>query len=202
GNDTLNGGAGADTLIGGAGSDIYIVDNAGDSVAEAADGGSDTVRTTLASYTLGSDVENLTYLGTGTFAGTGNALANTISGAAGADILDGKAGADSLIGGAGNDTYIVDDLADVVTEGLNAGTDLIRTALSSYTLGSNVENLIFTGTGDFSGTGNSLANVITGGAGNDLLDGGAGNDMLNGGAGNDIYVVDSASDVVIEAVSG
>ncbi|MGO8041198.1 protease, partial [Rhizobium leguminosarum] len=34
GNDVLNGGAGADTMIGGAGDDNYIVENAGDSVAE------------------------------------------------------------------------------------------------------------------------------------------------------------------------
>ncbi|TAU46949.1 hypothetical protein ELI44_02275 [Rhizobium ruizarguesonis] len=200
GNDTLNGGTGADGLIGGAGDDTYTVDNAGDLVTEAADEGIDTVRTTLASYTLGSDVENLTYTGTAAFTGTGNGLANTIRGAAGADILDGKAGADILIGGVGNDTYIVDDLADVVTEGLNEGTDLIKTALSIYTLGNNVENLLYTGSASFTGTGNALVNTITGGAGNDLLDGGAGNDTLDGGAGNDTYVVDSASDVIKEAV--
>ncbi|RUL95433.1 calcium-binding protein, partial [Rhizobium chutanense] len=179
----------------------YIVDNAADSVTENADEGIDAVRTTLASYTLGSDVENLSFIGTGTFIGTGNDLANTIKGGAGADTLDGKAGADSLIGGAGDDTYIVDDVADVVTEGLNAGTDLIKTALSTYTLGNNVENLLYTGSASFTGTGNALANKITGGVGNDTLDGGAGNDTLAGGAGNDIYVVDSASDVVTEAVS-
>ncbi|TBA19916.1 hypothetical protein ELH66_02225 [Rhizobium ruizarguesonis] len=200
GNDTLDGGAGADSLIGGEGDDTYTVDNAGDLVTEAADEGADTVRTTLASYTLGSDVENLTYTGTAAFTGTGNGLANTIRGAAGADTLDGGAGADSLIGGAGNDTYIVDDLADVVTEGLNEGTDLIKTALSIYTLGNNVENLLYTGSASFTGTGNALVNTITGGAGNDLLDGGAGNDTLDGGAGNDTYVVDSASDVIKEAV--
>ncbi|MBY5551549.1 RTX toxin, partial [Rhizobium leguminosarum] len=201
GNDTLDGGAGADSLIGGAGDDTYSVDNAGDSVTEAADEGTDTVRTTLASYTLGSDVENLTYIGTVAFVGTGNDLANTIRGAAGADILDGKVGADILIGGVGNDTYIVDDVGEVVTEGLNAGTDLIKTALSIYTLGNNVENLLYTGSASFTGTGNALANTITGGAGNDLLDGGAGNDTLAGGGGNDIYVVDNARDVINEAVS-
>ncbi|ARQ08848.1 serralysin-like metalloprotease domain-containing protein [Rhizobium etli] len=218
-NDTLNGGAGADTLIGGAGNDTYIVDNAGDIVTEAADAGSDTVRTTLASYTLGSDVENLTYTGTVAFAGTGNDLDNTILGGAGADTLDGKAGADSLIGGAGNDTYLVDDVGDVVTEGLNAGADLIKTVLSSYTLGTNVENLQYTGSASFTGTGNALVNTIIGGAGNDTLDGGIGNDALSGGAGtdtliggagsdtmsggmgDDIYVVDIATDVVIENVN-
>ncbi|TLW92690.1 calcium-binding protein, partial [Rhizobium sp. MHM7A] len=212
----LNGGAGADSLIGGEGDDTYSVDNTGDIVTEAADEGTDTVRATSASYTLAANLENLSYIGTAAFTGTGNELANTIRGGAGADTLDGKAGADSLIGGAGNDIYIVDNVGDVVTEVLNEGTDLIKTALSSYTLGNNVENLLFTGSGSFSGTGNALVNTITGGAGNDTLDGGIGNDTLAGGAGNDtliggagsdtlsggtgddIYVVDIATDVVIE----
>ncbi|MBB2813094.1 UNVERIFIED_ORG: Ca2+-binding RTX toxin-like protein [Rhizobium esperanzae] len=201
GNDMLNGGVGADTLIGGEGDDTYIVDHAGDIVTEAADEGTDTVRTALANYTLGSDVENLTYTGAVAFAGTGNSLDNTITGGAGADTLDGNAGADMLIGAAGNDTYIVDNVGDVVTEGLNAGTDLIKTVLSSYTLGNNVENLLYTGSASFTGTGNALVNTITGGAGNDLLDGGAGADMLIGGAGNDIYVVDNAFDGIVEAAN-
>ena len=50
------------------------------------------------------------------------------------------------------------------------------------------------GSGDISGTGNALnnvilgntgSNVLNGGAGDDTLDGGAGNDRLYGGAGND-----------------
>ncbi|MGO7172235.1 protease, partial [Rhizobium leguminosarum] len=87
-----------DSLIGGAGDDTYIVDNAGDSVAENADEGTDTVKTVLASYTLGVNVENLTYIGTAAFVGTGNGLANTITGGVGNDTLNGGAGADSLIG--------------------------------------------------------------------------------------------------------
>jgi Ca2+-binding RTX toxin-like protein len=46
--------------------------------------------------------------------------------------------------------------------------------------------------------GNTLANTITGGAGNDLLDGAGGNDRLVGGAGDDIYFVNSSSDDVVE----
>ncbi|CDZ65049.1 Hypothetical protein, partial CDS, partial [Neorhizobium galegae bv. orientalis] len=138
---------------------------AADVLTENADEGTDTIRTALAAYTIAGNLENLTYTGAAAFAGTGNSLANTIRGALGADTLDGKAGADILIGGAGNDTYIVDDAADVVTEVVNEGTDLVKTALSAYALTNvaNVENLTFTGTGDFSGAGNSLANVITGG---------------------------------------
>ncbi|WP_425504959.1 DUF4214 domain-containing protein [Rhizobium indicum] len=203
GNDTLDGGAGADHLIGGTGDDIYVVDNAGDVVTENAGEGNDTVKTALASYTLGANVENLVYTGTAAFTGTGNELANAITGGAGADTLDGGAGADTLTGGAGNDTYVVDNAGDVVVEAAGAGTDTIKTTLNSYSLASlaNVENLTFTGTGDFIGSGNAAVNVITGAAGNDILDGGAGADTMVGGAGNDIYIVDNTGDVVTEAAS-
>ncbi|MBB2688977.1 UNVERIFIED_ORG: Ca2+-binding RTX toxin-like protein [Rhizobium esperanzae] len=203
GNDTIVGGAGADTMVGGTGDDTYIVDNAGDVVTENAGEGTDTVKTALASYTLGANVENLVSTGTAAFAGTGNELANAITGGVGADTLDGGAGSDTLTGGAGNDIYVVDNIGDVVVEAAGAGTDTIKTVLNSYSLASlaNVENLTFTGTGDFTGAGNAAVNVITGGAGNDILDGGAGADTLVGGAGNDIYIVDNTGDVVTEAAS-
>ncbi|TBZ05593.1 calcium-binding protein, partial [Rhizobium leguminosarum] len=187
----------------------YIVDNAGDSVAENAAAGTDTVKTVLASYTLDVNVENLTYIGTAAFAGTGNALNNVLTGGAVADNLSGGAGNDTLLGGAGSDTmsggtgddiYVVDIATDLVIENTNEGTDTVQTALASYTIGNNVENLTYTGSANFTGTGNVLANTITGAAGNDVLDGGAGNDTLIGGAGNDIYVIDNASDVVAENV--
>ncbi|PDT25697.1 rhizobiocin, partial [Rhizobium sp. L9] len=96
----------ADTLIGGAGHDIYIVDNAGDLVTEAANEGTDTVRTNLASYVLAANVENLTFIGTGPFAGTGNALNNVIVGGSGSNTLTGGAGNDTLTGGAAADLFV------------------------------------------------------------------------------------------------
>ncbi|TAY69456.1 calcium-binding protein, partial [Rhizobium leguminosarum] len=188
GNDTLIGGAGADTMLGGTGDDIYVVDIATDIVIENANEGTDTVRTALVSYTLGNNVENLTYTGSASFTGTGNALANTITGGAGNDVLNGGTGADSLIGGAGNDTYIIDNAGDIVTDAANEGIDTVRTNLASYTLGTNVENLTYIGTGAFAGTGNALDNVIVGGSGSNTLTGGAGNDTLTGGAAADIFV--------------
>ncbi|MGJ3627312.1 calcium-binding protein [Sphingomonas sp. MMS24-JH45] len=74
--------------------------------------------------------------------------------------------------------------------------------LASYTLRSGVEDLVFTGAGAFKGKGNDAANHLTGGAGNDLLDGGAGIDVMTGLGGDDTYYVNSASDVVIEAING
>ncbi|MBB4235860.1 calcium-binding protein [Rhizobium esperanzae] len=198
----LDGGAGDDTLMGGFGNDTFIVDSPNDVIIENAGAGTDTIKTALASYSLAaiSNVENLTYTGTADFTGTGNELANTITGGMGNDVLDGGAGIDTLVGGAGNDTYVVDNVSDVVTEAANAGIDTIKTALASYTLASltNVENLVYTGSSDFAGTDNASANAIIGGAGNDTLDGGTGADTLTGGTGNDIYVVDNVGDLVIE----
>ncbi|WPM28386.1 hypothetical protein OGV25_09730 [Pseudomonas sp. P1B16] len=69
-------------------------------------------------------------------------------------------------------------------------------------MSSNVENLIYTGVGNFTASGNALDNIISAGAGNDLLNGGAGADRLVGGLGNDTYVVDNTGDLVIEAAGG
>ncbi|QVW26725.1 heme peroxidase [Pseudomonas hormoni] len=194
GNDTLNGGLGADAMNGGAGNDTFVVDNVGDLVTEALGGGTDLVQTGFTSYQLGANVENLTYTGAGNFTGTGNALANTITGGVGNDLLDGGAGADRMVGGAGNDTYIVDAAADVVVEVAGGGTDTVQTSLASYTLGGNVENLTYTGVGNFAGSGNGLNNVITAGVGNDTLNGGGGNDILNGNGGNDTLNGDAGND--------
>jgi Ca2+-binding RTX toxin-like protein len=205
GNDTLDGGVGSDVMVGGLGDDTYQVEVASDVVTESAGAGRDTVRTTLTSYTLGANVEDLTYTGTANFAGTGNAEGNYITGGAGADnlnggngddTLDGGAGSDFMAGGGGNDTFIV-GLGDMVNELAVVGIDTVRTSLNTYSLGSNLENLTFIGTGNFTGTGNIAANVIVGGAGNDTLNaqqgndtvtGGAGNDTMDGGLGNDIFV--------------
>jgi Ca2+-binding RTX toxin-like protein len=208
GNDTLDGGSGADSLVGGTGNDTYIVDIAGDVVVENVGEGTDLVQSSI-TYTLASNVENLTLAGTSAINGTGNSLNNVLTGNSGANTLNGGAGADTMAGGAGNDTYVLDDAGDVVVENAGEGTDLIQSSIA-YTLASNVENLTLTGTAANSGTGNSLDNVLTGnsgantligGDGNDTLDGGTGADSLVGGTGNDSYVVDNAGDVVIENVS-
>jgi trimeric autotransporter adhesin len=192
GNDTLDGGFGNDTMAGGEGDDIYIVDVAGDTVTEAAGEGTDLVKSSV-TYILGTDVENLTLTGAIAINGTGNDLnnsiignngSNTLNGGVGNDELNGGLGIDTMNGGVGNDTYTVDNIADVVFEAFNQGTDTVESSVT-YTLTPEVENLKLTGTGNINGTGNILANILTGNTGNNILRGGEGNDILNGDAGND-----------------
>ena len=211
GDDTLNGGGGADTLVGGTGNDTYIVDNAGDVVIELEGEGTDTVSASV-SWTLGANVENLTLTGSAAISATGNELNNLLTGNSGANLLDGGLGADSMAGGAGNDVYLVDDAGDVVTELAGQGTDEVRTSLSVYALGANVELLTYTGSGPFTGSGNDLANRLAGAGGDDSLSGGAGNDTLIGGAGADTLdggtgtdtasYATAAAGVVVDLASG
>ena len=211
--DILDGAAGADVMIGRAGDDTYMVDNAGDSVAESAGEGIDRILTSV-SYALAPAVEVeqlMTTAAGGTSpinltgnelnnAITGNAGVNTLTGGAGNDTLDGRVGTDTLKGGLGDDTYIVENAGDVVIEGGGAGTDLVKSSVT-FTLGAAIENLTLTGSAAINGTGNTVANVITGNGAANVIDGGAGADTMKGGLGNDTYVVAQAGDVVTETAS-
>ncbi|WP_269141006.1 calcium-binding protein [Steroidobacter gossypii] len=189
GADSLNGGAGADVLVGGSGDDTYFVDNVGDAVTENVDQGVDTVQSTV-SHRLSSNVENLILASSSSINGTGNELNNSITGNNGANVLDGGAGADVLSGGGGNDTYIVDHADDLVVEAASAGTDTVRSSVS-FVLAANVEHVILTGSADIDGTGNDLANTLTGNSGANLL---------AGRGGNDTYIITDTMDVVVEEV--
>lgn len=178
--DTLDGGLGADQMTGYNGSDVYIVDNAGDVIIENGTGAEDydTVVSSI-SWVLGANLENLLLTGNQALSGTGNSLANIIKGNDAANILDGAAGADVLLGGKGSDTYYVDNSADKVMEGSDAGFDRVFSTASSFTLSYNIEELYLMGTGDINGTGNAEDNTIYANSGNNVLNGGAGIDTLS-----------------------
>ena len=160
-----------------------IVDNAGDVVAEASGEGTDEVYTTLTSYTLGSDVENLTSntAFASAFTGTGNGLDNVLYGHGGVDTLDGRGGNDTIRGNGGDDVLDGggdDDLvvggsgADVLTGG--SGADNFRIGYFESGTGADADRITDFATGtdivDISGwdadtgTGGDQAFTFIGGA--------------------------------------
>jgi Ca2+-binding RTX toxin-like protein len=209
GNDTLWGGGPfgtpvGSTLIGGMGDDIYEVAHRLDSMIELVGEGTDTVRSSGAIQVLQNNVENLIFVQNNNSLGIGNALDNVITGTQSSDELFGREGNDTLIGGAGaantllgqegDDLYIVAALGDSVIEFAGQGNDTVQTALASFVLRDNVENLTYTGTAAFTGIGSTDGNVMTAGAGADFLSGLGGDDILIGGSGADIMLGGGGAD--------
>ncbi|WP_197432335.1 beta strand repeat-containing protein, partial [Agrobacterium vitis] len=182
-----NVGAGNDTVLAGSG-------------AEKINGGTGTDTASYALSTAGVSVNLVTNVGSGGYA-EGDQY-NSVEVVAGSDYSDTFTTSTdkTLLGGLGDDTYDIASSASTITENADAGIDLVKTSNASYTLGDNLENLTYTGTANFTGSGNSADNVLTGGAGDDVLDGGTGNDALYGGEGSDVFVFNTSygNDVVFD----
>ena len=133
-NGSLN--AAANSLQGGIGNDEYIV-GANDTIVEAANAGTDTVRIGFVSaggnqHTVANfaNVENLIVdAAPGAATLVGDAVSNRLTGNAFRNVLDGRAGSDTLVGGQGDDRYIGFDLTsgdDVVID--SGGRDTLELA--------------------------------------------------------------------------
>ncbi len=129
----LDGGAGNDTMQGGDGADVYCVDSRYDVIVESYQpyydndpNPRDSVRSTV-SYTLGSNLEALTLVGSVAIDGRGNALSNTLVGNRASNVLNGGAGRDILDGGAGMDTADYSDRTTAVSIVLNGATNATAT---------------------------------------------------------------------------
>ena len=85
----------ANVLTGGLGNDTYIL-GADDTIVEANNGGSDTLRTSV-TYTVGTNMENVTLTGTAAINATGSSADNVLDGSQ-------NTAANVLTGGSGNDT--------------------------------------------------------------------------------------------------
>lgn len=195
GNDILAGGFGRDTMAGGLGNDQYLVDRSLETVIEDINAGFDSVRAT-ASFTLPENFEDLTLAGDTAVRGegniennvlTGNSIANVLVGLAGHDTLDGGGGADTMIGGEGDDVYVVASAGDVVTEISGEGLDTVQSSVT-HTLADNVERLSLVGDTNIGGTGNKLANTITGSSGANRIDAQTGDDTVSGAIGDDTLI--------------
>lgn len=191
--NTLDGGGGwgVDTLIGGLGDDIYIVDDMQDIIVEAVNEGVDTVKLSGNTCYLSANVENLIMMNTVWGSeGTGNVLANVLTGNRLDDRLEGRAGADTIIGGDGSDTAsyrsdvtgVAISLADDGSASTILGGDADGDILIS------IENLEG-GRGNDYLEGNHFDNVLTGGVGADLIIGGGGNDTASYRYCNDSIVI-------------
>ncbi|MFZ1736023.1 MAG: calcium-binding protein, partial [Candidatus Moraniibacteriota bacterium] len=176
GNNILDGVGGADTMSGGSGNDIYVVDNAGDIVSEAVGQGTDQVNSSVG-FTLFSNLENLSLLGSANVDAIGNELANILIGNAGSNTLDGLAGADNMAGGLGDDIFVVDNAGDTVSDPVGGGTEQVNASVS-FALVSNIENLSLLGSADIDAIGNELANNLFGNSGDNTLDGLGGADNM------------------------
>jgi Ca2+-binding RTX toxin-like protein len=152
GDDVLRSAGGSDTLIGGNGLDT--VDYAGDSAGLTVD----LMAGTTSHGDRLSSIENAS--GTG-FADVliGNAAANALSGGAGDDVLASGGGADILTGGDGL------DMADYGGSGAAVSVNLATGAVS----GGHAQGDVLTGIEGVRGS--AYADVLTGGAGNDVLEG-------------------------------
>ena len=157
----------------------------------------------------------------------GTSHGDELFGGAGDDALYALGGGDYMVGGPGNDAYFVDNTEDyyVIVENPGEGIDTLYTALND-TLPSNVEilvpygaateghgngadNVLFGGNGTtglnlYGEAGNdwiygsNFNDAMFGGAGNDFMWGFAGSDTMRAGPGDDVYIVEQASDLVVE----
>ncbi len=195
--NVLVGNSGLNRLTGGAGNDTYVVGR-GDTVVEGAGGGIDTIQTHI-TWTLGSNLENLTLTGSANVNGIGNSLNNILIGNAGANLLDGGSGQDRLDGGEGNDLLLGGSGHDELVGGV--GNDALNAGSGHDFLdGGDGTDVLDGGSGDDQLHGGSGDDVLLAGSGADRLSGGIGNDLLIGGSGNDRYLFSrgDGQDTIVE----
>jgi Ca2+-binding RTX toxin-like protein len=186
GADRLQGGGAQDTLDGGDGVDTVSYADKALPVVLALAGGANAVATVgeLAEDVV-RNVENITG-GGGDDGLTGDGLANLLEGGGGDDRLAGLAGKDVLDGGTGIDTAVYSEKTVAVAVTLNGAVNAaVSVGGVAEDILRGIENLVG-GSGNDSFSGDTLANLLEGGGGDDRLSGGGGMDVLDGGIGFDV----------------
>ncbi|EFL89211.1 calcium-binding protein [Ahrensia sp. R2A130] len=129
------------------------------------------------------------------FAGDGE---DELIGGIDGDLLDGGANNDLMVGGTGNDIYVVRDEGDVVFEEADEGDDIVDTYVS-WDMSDHVEVLRMQGSDDIASNGTEQRDLMFGNSGANYINGAGGADVMAGGAGNDVYTVENSYDAVVEA---
>ncbi len=211
-NDTFYGDAAANWFVGGNGDDTFFGSGGADTI----DGGTGTNTLSYANSTAAVSVN----LGLNTFSGgdaEGDRIVGrtdiigsepfypSIQGVIGSAYDDVLTGPGILMGGAGNDTlsggrleggtgddlYQLGTFGAFIVENVGEGFDEVRASGDVWlTSGAEIEKVTFVGTGNFRGVGNSFAQTIIGGAGNDTIESSGGADVLIGNGGNDSLLGD------------
>jgi serralysin len=184
GNDYFSMLGGAYQATGGAGNDIYIIDNSGTGLTEAANGGTDWVVSSASSTTLAGNFE---YLGM-----TANNAVGTDTSTTGSVILDASGSGITLNGGLSDNLYLVHGANTTLTDlgGVNTVVAYVNTTLTSAFRGN--DTMVVLGN-NITATGNNY--------GNTLMSIGTSNRLV-GGSGNDIFIVTTGSEIITESAAG
>ncbi len=212
GSDTMIGGPGDDLYIDN--DPFESLNYQPDSIIELENEGYDTIDARTYNYQLPDHVERLVLQATSTWYGyqgtelgwaaiprwaRGNSLDNVLDASAATLAnevrFDGGGGADQYIGHTGKDTYVI-DAGDAILSTGDVGTpvDAVESFVS-FTLGEELQSLKLLGNAPITGTGNGFGNFLAGSA-NPAAN------VLTGGAGDDIYVLGAGDSAVEEAGGG
>ena len=190
GNDTLNGGGSNDTLKGGAGSDVFVYSNGdgNDLITDYTE--EDIIRIAKGTAKIEKKGKDVIFkVGTGKI---------TVKGAADKIVtyMDAK-GTVNYYPKPTSDSIIINGTAVTVLEEYKSDTFDVGNVKN----GNRVKKIDASPVSrDLKIIGNSLTNVILGGAGDDSIWGGKGNDTLQGGDGSDVFVYANGDgkDVIVD----
>lgn len=143
-------------------------------------------------WLLGADGRDTLYAGDGNDSLEGGSGDDRLFGDAGNDVLEGGSGRDYLHGGAGNDWASYSGAGAAVAVSLTGGGtrgDALGDRL--YSIG-NLRGSAY----DDTLIGNGSANLVQGGAGDDVIDSQGGDDRLDGGSGNDMLAGGNGNDTL------
>src|SRR5581483_11095471 len=110
------------------------------------------------SYTAPTGAGTLNLIGTSNIAATGNSGSIVLTGGAGNDTLIAESTTTTLIGGTGNTTFIVQS-GDHVQNTVTTANDTLESSVS-FTLPTNVNTLLLTGTDALVGTANGANDTL------------------------------------------